>query len=142
MVDEDVVLAKVANIQRCLGRVREKVGDDLARLDNVDLQDIVVLNVQRAIQSAIDLAAHVVASEGLGLPDTIRANFELLEKRGIIDSEVAGAMSRMCGFRNIAVHDYATLDREILKAIVRDRLGDLEAFCGRVLGAFAIARGS
>lgn len=38
----------------------------------------------------------------------------------------------MVGFRNIAVRDYERLDREILKRILRERLGDLAAFAEAV----------
>jgi uncharacterized protein YutE (UPF0331/DUF86 family) len=74
MPDRDVVLAKVAAIQKCLRRIKDVTGLDSDRLDEIDAQEIFVLNLQRAIQSAIDLATHIVASEGLGIPDTIRGN--------------------------------------------------------------------
>lgn len=38
----------------------------------------------------------------------------------------------MTGFRNIAVHDYERLDRDILKSILRERLDDLAAFATAV----------
>ena len=84
MPDKDVALAKVAAIQKCLRRIRDVTGLDPDRLDEVNNQDIFVLNLQRAIQSAIDLATHIVASEGLGIPDTIRGNFVLLEHEKVI----------------------------------------------------------
>ncbi len=56
MPDRDVVLAKVAAIQKCLKRIRDVTGLDPDRLDDPDAQDIFVLNLQRAIQSTIDLA--------------------------------------------------------------------------------------
>lgn len=34
----------------------------------------------------------------------------------------------MAGFRNVAVHDYDTLDVAILERIVAERLSDLDAF--------------
>jgi uncharacterized protein YutE (UPF0331/DUF86 family) len=42
------------------------------------------------------------------------------------------------GFRNIAVHDYERLDRNVLKAILRDRLGDLETFVQAVKAFLSI----
>ena len=75
MPDRDVVLAKVAAIQKYLRRIKEVTGLFPERLDDLDVQDIFVLNLQRAIQSAIDLAAHIVAFEGLGISDTIRGHF-------------------------------------------------------------------
>ena len=95
MPDKDIVLAKVAAIQRCLRRIKDGTGLDPALLDELDAQDIFVLNLQRAIQSAIDLGTHVIASEGLGIPETIRGNFILLEHAKIITKTLSGEMGEM-----------------------------------------------
>jgi len=128
MPDRDVVLAKVAAIQKCLRRIKDVTGLDPDRLDELNTQDIFILNLQRAIQSTIDLATHFVASEGLGIPDTIRGNFVLLENAKIITKTLSKKMQSMVGFRNIAIHDYQTLDVDILKAILSKNLKDLEQF--------------
>lgn len=128
MPDRDVVLAKVAAIQRCLKRIRETTRLDPGSLDDIDRQDIFVLNLQRAVQASIDLATHVVASEGLGLPETIKGNFGLLRDAGVLTGELAEKMEAMVGFRNIAVHEYQAIDKEVLKAILSNNLSDLERF--------------
>src|SRR4030042_6538857 len=114
MPDKDVVLAKVAAIQKCLRRIKDVTGLDSDRLDEIDAQEIFVLNLQRAIQSAIDLATHIVASESLGIPDTVRGNFVLLENAGIIRKSLSRKMQSTVGFRNIAIHNYQTLNVDIL----------------------------
>lgn len=63
MVERDILIAKTATIQRCLARIGEITGLDPTSLDDLDKQDIFVLNLQRAVKAAIDLAAHVAASE-------------------------------------------------------------------------------
>lgn len=128
MPDKDVMLAKVATIQRCLKRIKETTGLNPASLDSIDTQDIFVLNLQRAVQAAIDLATHVVASEGLGLSDTIKGNFKLLHDAGMVSKEIARKMEAMVGFRNIAIHDYETIDKEVLKSILSGNLKDIEDF--------------
>jgi uncharacterized protein YutE (UPF0331/DUF86 family) len=138
MPDRDVVLAKVAAIQKCLRRIRTVTGLLPDRLDDLDVQDIFVLNLQRAIQSAIDLAAHIVASEGLGISDTIRGHFELLESAKVISKTLSQKMQSMVGFRNIAIHDYQNLNVEILKAILSKHLKDLEQFYTAILTHFKI----
>jgi uncharacterized protein YutE (UPF0331/DUF86 family) len=139
MPDRDVVLAKVAAIQKCLRRIKDVTGLDSDRLDEIDAQEIFVLNLQRAIQSAIDLATHIVASEGLGIPDTIRGNFVLLERAKIITKTLSKKMQSMVGFRNIAIHDYQALDVDILKAILSKNLKDIEQFYTAVLTHFHMA---
>jgi uncharacterized protein YutE (UPF0331/DUF86 family) len=137
MVDRDLVLAKVDTLERSLARIdsaRRRTG-----LEALDRQDIIVLNLQRAVQSMLDLAAHVVAREGLGVPDELAASFGLLRRAGILDDDLADRMRRMTGFRNIAVHEYRRLDPDVIESIVRDRLGDLRAFAKVVLERFRIS---
>jgi uncharacterized protein YutE (UPF0331/DUF86 family) len=139
MPDKDVVLAKVAAIQRCLKRIKETTRLDPNSIDDIDKQDIFILNLQRAVQAAIDLATHIVASEGLGLPDTIKDNFKFLKNAGIINEELTLRMESMVGFRNIAIHDYQTIDRDILKSILSNNLKDIEDFYTTVLLHFKVA---
>jgi len=136
MVDRDLVFAKVETLERSLARIdsaRTRAG-----LDELDRQDIIVLNLQRGVQAMLDLAAHVVAREGLGVPDELAASFELLKRAGILDADLAERMRRMTGFRNVAVHEYRKLDPAVVESIVRERLGDLRAFAKVVLERFRI----
>jgi uncharacterized protein YutE (UPF0331/DUF86 family) len=136
VVDRDLVLAKVETLERSLARIdsaRTRAG-----LDELDRQDIIVLNLQRGVQAMLDLAAHVVAREGLGVPDELAASFELLKRAGILDADLAERMRRMTGFRNVAVHEYRKLDPAVVESIVRERLGDLRAFAKVVLERFRI----
>ncbi len=136
MVDRDLVLAKLETLERCLARI--DATQKRAGLDALDRQDIVVLNLQRAVQAMLDLAAHVVAREGLGVPDELAASFELLKRAGILDDDLADRMRRMTGFRNVAVHEYRKLDPGIVDSIVHNRLGDLRGFAKVIIERFHI----
>jgi len=140
MPDKDVVFAKAASIQKCLKRIKEVTELKPDSLDEVNKQDIFVLNLQRAVQSAIDLAAHIIASEGLGVPDTIKDNFVRLEQAGIINIDLSKKLQSMVGFRNIAIHNYQTINVEILKTILVKHLKDLEDFYTAILVHFNIAK--
>ena len=87
-----------------------------------------VLNLLRACEASIDLAMHYVADGRLGVPQSSRDAFSLLEKAGKISSEISASMRNMVGFRNIAVHSYQDLQRPILEAILDRHLGDFERF--------------
>lgn len=136
----DIILAKTGNIQRCLKRIRGVTGLDPKSLDDIDKQDIFILNLQRAIESVIDIAAHISASEGLGLAFQIKENFKFLNEAGIIDETLMKKMQSMVGFRNIAVHDYKTIDVNILKSILTEDLKDFEEFYAIILKRFPLPR--
>jgi uncharacterized protein YutE (UPF0331/DUF86 family) len=131
MVD-DVILNKVATIERCLARVDEEYGGDERNLrDNLTRQDSIILNLQRACEASIDLAMALVKVHRLGPPQESRHAFELLRDAGRLDAALAARMARMVGFRNVAVHDYQRLNLDIVKAIILERLDDFRGF-GRV----------
>lgn len=126
---EDIAPHKVAVVERCLARIREEFRDDPRRLDELTVEDSIVLNLQRACEASIDLAMHLVAASRAGVPQSSRDAFDALERSAGLDSDLAGRMRRMVGLGNIAVHDYQRLSRPIVLSIVRERLGDFEAFC-------------
>lgn len=127
MID-DITLAKLAVIRRCLHRIQNKTGGDPETVDDIDIQDIVVLNLQRAIQATIDLAAHLITIHQWGLPASLKEHFTLLAGQGVIDRELSLHLEAMVGFSNIAVHEYRALDIAILKRILWEKLGDFTAF--------------
>jgi uncharacterized protein YutE (UPF0331/DUF86 family) len=133
MVD-DVVVNKVATVERCLARIdAEYAGDECNLRDNLTRQDSIVLNLQRACEAVIDLAMALVRDHRLGPPQESRHAFELLRDAGLIDADLAHRMAGMVGFRNVAVHDYQRLNLDIVNAIVTTRLGDFLAFTRRAV---------
>ncbi|MDA8229099.1 MAG: DUF86 domain-containing protein, partial [Desulfitobacterium hafniense] len=67
------------------------------------------------------------------IPQNSRDAFELLEKNGLIDSQLAQKLKSVVGFRNIAVHNYQSLNLEIVKKIIEYNLKDLTLFGQTVL---------
>jgi len=123
---DDVVLNKAAVIERCARRVREEhAGDDDNLRNDLTKQDSIILNIQRACEAAIDLAMHLVRCEKLGIPQDSREAFDMLVAASVLDERLAAGLERMVGFRNVAVHDYQTLNLDIVAAIVRTELADL-----------------
>jgi uncharacterized protein YutE (UPF0331/DUF86 family) len=126
---DDVLLNKAAAIERAVRRAREEYGGDDANLYlNQTRQDAIILNLQRACESSIDAAMHLVRVHRLGIPQETREAFEMLEQAGRLDPSLAERLKRMVGFRNIAVHDYQKLNLDVVKAILVERLDDFEAF--------------
>jgi len=131
---DDVVLNKAASIERCLQRVREEyLGHESEIATDFTRQDALVLNLLRACETAIDLAMHVVRTRRLGVPQSSRHAFELLGEARLIDEAMVQAMNRMVGFRNVAVHNYRSLDIDILRRIVEERLTDFSRFTRALL---------
>ncbi|MFJ7684909.1 type VII toxin-antitoxin system HepT family RNase toxin [Peribacillus butanolivorans] len=129
----DVILNKISVIERCINRVKDVYANDPENLKDYTKQDSIILNIQRACESSIDLAMHIVAEQRLGLPQTSRDAFDMLHTHSIIDENIAKRLKAMVGFRNIAVHDYQTINLDILEKIVDNHLGDFTDYTKQIL---------
>ena len=59
--------------------------------------------------------------------------FLTLSKYGILESQLASRLAKAVGFRNIAVHEYDTLDMNILYSIITKEIGCFYEFLDTVL---------
>ena len=131
---DDVVLNKAATIERCLQRVlSEYAGDKQNLVADQTKQDSIILNLQRACESAIDLAMYVVSQRKLGVPQDSRDAFTLLQTSGIIPADLATRMQHMVGFRNVAVHEYTRLNLDVVHAIITKQLEDFRTFSSTIV---------
>lgn len=131
---EDAILNKVAAIERCIRRIREEYLDnkDTWRT-NFTVQDSILLNLQRACETSIDIANFIVKKRKLGIPQNSRDAFDFLLQAKIINDSLQVKMKHMIGFRNVAIHEYQTLDLNIVESIIDSNLGDFEEFAKVVL---------
>lgn len=132
-MDRNVVEAKLESLRRCVERIAAKTpasADQLA--GDPDLQDIVALNLQRAVQLSVDLAAHVIAETDARPPSTMAENFVVLKDLTVIPSALADRLMKAVGFRNIAVHSYQQIDWNIVDHICRHHLDEFRQFAQAV----------
>lgn len=135
MKNDTVLLAKLTSLQRCIKRIRSKVPDSVEELSrDLDLQDIIVLNLQRAVQVSVDLAAYIVAELDLPSPSTMSESFERLHQAGVINSEICTRMQKSVGLRNIAVHEYTSLSWVIIYEVSAHQLDDFQDFARAIVG--------
>ena len=131
---DDVLVNKAAAIERAVRRVREEhAGDDRNLLTNQTRQDAIILNLQRACESSIDAAMHLVRVHRLGVPQQTREAFDLLQQAQMLDAALADRLRKMVGFRNVAIHDYQKLNLEIVRRIAVDHVDDFLAFARLLL---------
>ena len=128
MLEKDVILSKISSIKNCLKTINKATQMKIEKMDDVLVQDVFVLNIQRAVQACIDIANIIIAEKNYKLPTTYKESFEILLSNKIISKTIYNKMIKMVGFRNIAVHDYQRIEIDILKSILFKHLKDFEQY--------------
>jgi uncharacterized protein YutE (UPF0331/DUF86 family) len=93
-----------------------------------DKRNMVLHALLISIQSAVDIANHIIAEEGFRKPSTYRESFEILHEEGIISVALSDKLSDLAGFRNVLVHIYLRLDIDAVYEIMQHDFAALKEF--------------
>lgn len=132
-MDPELIAEKLESLRRCVQRVADKRPTNAQILaEDIDLQDILTLNLSRAVQLCVDIAAHLIADLELPAPGTMGETFDRLEEAKIIQPGLAHSLKKAVGFRNVAVHNYETINWTIVHTIATNNLVDFTEFAKAV----------
>jgi uncharacterized protein YutE (UPF0331/DUF86 family) len=120
---------EAADLRRLAGLAPEEILSDIDKLKSVKYSFVI------AIEVCIDIAQHLVSRNALRAPVSFADAFAVLHEAGVLDEGLAADLADMARFRNLLVHGYARVDDRIVVRILRDRLGDIDAFVRAVAAA-------
>ncbi|MCD6122493.1 MAG: DUF86 domain-containing protein [Spirochaetales bacterium] len=128
-MENDVLKKKLESLRRCIQRLTDKRPNTVSELlNNYDLQDIISINLERAVQISVDIGAYLLAQENIKVPETMGEVFTALSAENIIKGDLAERMRKAVGFRNISVHEYENVDWNIVFSIITNNLEDFKSF--------------
>ncbi len=133
-MDRQVIDQKLESLFRCLSRIKTKFPADVSLLtSDFDLQDIVSLNLSRAVQLTVDIGGHIVSISDFPSPETMGETFDVLAQNKVVSHDLASRLKKSVGFRNIAVHNYDAINWHIVHSIIKDHMGDFTEFAKAVI---------
>jgi len=139
LVDSSVILKKISHIRHNLSRLRGKGSISLDFFkEDLDVQDIVLHNLQLAVQGCIDIGSHIISDEGWGVAGSLNEIFYILQDKGVITHDLTEKMVSMVGFRNILVHEYEEVDLNIVYDILCSHLKDIDEYLLAVVNHFKL----
>jgi uncharacterized protein YutE (UPF0331/DUF86 family) len=132
-MDQVILSQKLESLRRCIQRVEEKTPSNVTQLiQDPDIQDILVLNLTRAVQLCVDIGSHVISESDELAPTTMGDVFSTLERLSAITPATCLSMQKAVGFRNVAVHNYDVINWEIVFAICQKFLDDFRRFAKEI----------
>lgn len=134
-MDRELILEKIESLRRCVQRVEDKRVASVEELENDwDRQDIITVNLTRAVQLCVDIAAHLISEDDGAPPVTMAEGFDRLHEMDVLPDELARRLKGAVGFRNVAVHAYRSIDWQIVHSITHERLDDFRQYARAILG--------
>jgi uncharacterized protein YutE (UPF0331/DUF86 family) len=134
LVDQNLILAKAGSMRSHLNRVIEKRNVDLnGFIEDIDRQEIILFNIQAAVQNCIDIAAHIIGEEGFGVPGSTTEMFYALGKNVYLDNNLTQKMVEAVGFRNLIMHEYGKIELGQVYEIAQNDINDLNEFLKAIL---------
>jgi len=132
-MDQVIFSQKLESLRRCIQRVEEKTPSNVNQLiQDPDIQDILVLNLTRAVQLCVDIGSHVISESDESAPTTMGDVFSTLQTLGAITPATCLSLQKAVGFRNVAVHNYDVINWEIVFAICQKFLDDFRRFAKEI----------
>lgn len=131
-LDRHVIRRHLLALDEALQTLRKHQGKPLDDLE-ADLEErwVVERGLQLAVQNALDIATHIVASAGRDVPDYASAIDELSALE-VLSRDFAARFRAIAGFRNVIVHAYLDLDLQIVHRLLNERLDDFTEFAASV----------
>lgn len=128
-MNEVLVKSKIDSLINCIARIESKAPVTTEKLANdLDIQDIVSINLERAVQLVVDICVHILSEKKYPIPKTMADAVTGVRNLNLISRELEGSLIAAIGFRNLAVHQYDKLDWSIVSDICTNRLINFKEF--------------
>ncbi len=135
MLDKERILGKVDDLNSYLDELKQVVPTNYEEYQKIEKKRSCERLLQLCIECAVDVCKLFVSGLKLGLPSEENDLFDKMQKRKIISKKMGSLLKEMRAFRNILIHEYASVDDELIYEKAKTRLDDFKAFKKEVLTA-------
>lgn len=134
MIDTNLIVTKAGKVDGHLRRIKVKRSVKLEEfLGDLDRQESILFNLQMAIQNCIDIAAHVISDEELGVAGSTNEMFYMLQENGYLEPELTEKMVAAVGFRNLVAQEYGKIDLTKVYQMAHEDIDDIEEYLRAIL---------
>ncbi|HBR15643.1 MAG TPA: hypothetical protein DD723_08945 [Candidatus Omnitrophica bacterium] len=135
MVDKTRALGKIAELESYLAQLKQIAPQTFEEYKKIEKMRSCERLLQLSIECLIDICKLLVSGLKLGLPSEENDLFQKLLNQNILPKDAVSILQEMRAFRNILVHEYATVDDALVFKKVKEGLGDFEIIKRALLAA-------
>lgn len=132
MVDKELIENRLLKLEQILRKLNDISKSDREEFINSEaLQDRAERNLQLAAQICIDIGNHIISDEGYRFPSGYSDIFQVLKEEKILDDKLSETMKKIAGFRNVLVHDYVEIDKDMVYSTLNN-IYDFKKFAEKI----------
>lgn len=128
MIDKDILFKRIEKAEEYIC-ILKKIRSDLS-FDEFKRDFVIRGSIERylhlIIEALLDIGNRIIASKGLGKVEVYSDVPKILFNNDYIEKNQEGLFIKIIGFRNILVHDYLNIDKDIVYRVFIENLKDLE----------------
>jgi uncharacterized protein YutE (UPF0331/DUF86 family)/predicted nucleotidyltransferase len=118
--DRAVIISRVEEIRKNTEFIKNEIL--VKKLEELDYKEILALerSMHRIIESMLDICRHLVSVYALGFVESYGEYAEKLAEANKMDKDLAEDIAKLAGLRNILVHRYTEIRKELLYNAARE----------------------
>ena len=114
-IDKDIIMFKLSKLRQYLNYLKQLQKSSFEDfVSDFKIAGAVERDLQVSIECMIDIGNEVISSLQLQRPERYQDIPYILARSGMIPRQFADTMATMIGFRNLLVHDYATINLKLV----------------------------
>lgn len=127
MVKREIILERSQKCNKYLEQLENIVKD--VEFEEFNTNPLLYGSAERflhlSIEALIDIGNHIISDDNLGRVDVYKDIAIILAENGYLSEKEKNLFIRIIAFRNILVHDYMDLDRDVIFNLLKNNLADI-----------------
>ena len=134
MLDREAILARLDKLDEYAKILRElQQAAKSEFIADYHLYGLAERYLQLAIECIIDIGSLCITGLGLRKPEDGQEVIDILYEHRIISDDLAARFEGIVGFRNVLVHEYTRIDRNIVYQSLHPHTNDMEQFAKQII---------
>ena len=133
MVNREIIIQRLTVIKKYLKYLKKLklVSFEEFELDE-EFQIIIERSLQIIGQSILDLGNHIIAENEWDKPQSYKDIITILKTKKVINTKYSDVLAGLISLRNILVHDYVSVDVDIIYHETIDQIHVIEYFIDQI----------
>ncbi len=130
MLDKQLLEKKMDMLSEYIGKLEPLVIG--TNIEDIKEHSLVLPAIERyfqlAVDQMIDINTHIIREKNLGSVDDLQSTFKMLGDFNVLPSEFARKIAPIVGARNMLVHRYEKLDKDMFLNNLQRNFGDFKKY--------------